>query len=52
MVLLTGGTTGTPKGAPRQVRSPLMAAQFLDRVPLRRGDVVYIAAPIVPRDRR
>ena len=23
MVLLTGGTTGTPKGAPRQVRSPL-----------------------------
>lgn len=45
MVLLTGGTTGTPKGAPRQVRSPLMAAQFLERVPLRRGDVVYIAAP-------
>lgn len=45
MVLLTGGTTGTPKGAPRQVRSPLMAAQFLDRVPLRRGDVVHIAAP-------
>lgn len=46
MVLLTGGTTGTPKGAPRQVRSPLIAAQFLERVPLRRGDVVYIAAPI------
>ncbi|MDX6282256.1 MAG: fatty-acyl-CoA synthase, partial [Kribbellaceae bacterium] len=45
MVLLTGGTTGTPKGAPRQVRSPLMAAQFLDRVPLRRGDTVFIAAP-------
>ncbi len=46
MVLLTGGTTGTPKGAPRQVRSPLLAAQFLDRVPLRRGDTVFIAAPI------
>ena len=46
MVLLTGGTTGTPKGAPRQVRSPLMAVQFLDRVPLRRGDVVFIAAPL------
>ncbi|MFC0624786.1 AMP-binding protein [Kribbella deserti] len=46
MVLLTGGTTGTPKGAARQVRSPLIAAQFLERVPLRRGDVVYIAAPI------
>jgi fatty-acyl-CoA synthase len=46
MVLLTGGTTGTPKGAPRQVRSPLTAAQFLDRVPLRRVDVVLIAAPV------
>jgi fatty-acyl-CoA synthase len=46
MVLLTGGTTRTPKGAPRQVRSPLAAAQFLDRVPLRRGDVVLIAAPV------
>src|SRR5205807_2499198 len=31
LVLLTSGTTGTPKGAPRQVRSPLAAAQFLDR---------------------
>jgi fatty-acyl-CoA synthase len=46
MVLLTGGTTGTPKGAPRQVRSPLTAAQFLDRVPLRRGDVVLISTPV------
>lgn len=45
LVLLTGGTTGRPKGAPRQVRSPLLAAQFLDRVPLRRGDTVVIAAP-------
>lgn len=46
LVLLTGGTTGTPKGAPRVVRSPLVAAQFLDRVPLRRGDVVQLAAPL------
>lgn len=45
MVLLTGGTTGTPKGAPRKVGSPLVAAQFLERVPQRRGDVVFIAAP-------
>ncbi len=45
LVLLTGGTTGTPKGAPRKVTSPLAAAQFLDRLPLRRGDVVCIAAP-------
>ncbi|MGC4937096.1 AMP-binding protein [Kribbella sp. DT2] len=46
LVLLTGGTTGTPKGAPRVVRSPLVAAQFLDRVPLRRTDVVQLAAPL------
>ena len=46
LVLLTGGTTGTPKGAPRQVRSPLMAAQFLERIPLRRGDTVHIATPM------
>ncbi|WP_240617189.1 AMP-binding protein [Nocardioides speluncae] len=46
LVLLTGGTTGTPKGAPRKVGSPLAAAQFLERVPQRRGDVVYIAAPM------
>ncbi|AKU18231.1 AMP-binding protein [Luteipulveratus mongoliensis] len=45
-VLLTGGTTGTPKGAPRTVRSPLVAAQFLERIPMRRGDVVLVAAPI------
>ncbi|MCW2787522.1 MAG: Long-chain-fatty-acid--CoA ligase [Marmoricola sp.] len=45
MVLLTGGTTGTPKGAPRTIGSPLVAAQFLERVPQRRGDVVFIAAP-------
>ncbi|MEJ7635082.1 AMP-binding protein [Aeromicrobium sp.] len=46
MVLLTGGTTGTPKGAPRQISNSLVAAQFLERVPQRRGDVVVVAAPI------
>lgn len=45
LVLLTGGTTGTPKGAPRQVTSPFAAAQFLERIPQRRGDVVLVAAP-------
>lgn len=45
LVLLTGGTTGTPKGAPRRVTSPFAAAQFLERVPQRRGDVVLVAAP-------
>ncbi|WP_285500590.1 acyl-CoA synthetase [Actinokineospora sp. NBRC 105648] len=46
MVLLTSGTTGTPKGAPRQVRSPLAAAQFLDRIPLRSGEATMLAAPL------
>ncbi|CRK55038.1 Long-chain-fatty-acid--CoA ligase [Alloactinosynnema sp. L-07] len=46
MVLLTSGTTGTPKGAPRQVRSPLAAAQFLDRIPLRSGETTMLGAPL------
>jgi acyl-CoA synthetase (AMP-forming)/AMP-acid ligase II len=46
MVLLTSGTTGTPKGAPRTVRSPLAAAQFLDRIPLRVGESTMLAAPL------
>ncbi len=46
VVLLTSGTTGTPKGAPRQVRSPLAAAQFLDRIPLHAGEATMIAAPL------
>ena len=45
LVLLTSGTTGTPKGAPRQIRSPLAAAQFLDRIPLRPGGSTFLAAP-------
>ncbi|RMI30687.1 acyl-CoA synthetase [Nocardia stercoris] len=45
-VILTGGTTGTPKGVPRKVESPLAAAQFLDRVPLRRGGVTLLCAPL------
>jgi len=46
LVLLTSGTTGTPKGAPRTVRSPLAAAQFLDRIPLRTGEATMVAAPL------
>ncbi len=45
-VILTGGTTGTPKGVPRRVESPLAAAQFLDKVPLRRGGVTLMCAPL------
>lgn len=45
-VILTSGTTGTPKGAPRDKVSPLQSAQFLDRVPLPRDDTMVMAAPI------
>jgi fatty-acyl-CoA synthase len=45
-VLLTSGTTGTPKGAPRPHTSPLASAQFLDRIPLRAGESTYMGAPI------
>ncbi|MDV6013703.1 acyl-CoA synthetase [Haloechinothrix sp. LS1_15] len=45
-ILLTSGTTGTPKGAPRERTSPLASAQFLDRIPLRKREVTFIAAPI------
>ncbi|MCW2497678.1 acyl-CoA synthetase [Jatrophihabitans sp.] len=46
LVLLTSGTTGTPKGAPRQVSSPFAAAQFLDRIPLRPEQRTFMAAPL------
>jgi fatty-acyl-CoA synthase len=46
LVLLTSGTTGTPKGAPRTVKSPLAAAQFLDRIPLRTGECTIMGAPL------
>ena len=45
-VLLTSGTTGTPKGAPRPQTSVLDSAQFLDRVPLRVGEATFMAAPL------
>ncbi|MEV5652905.1 AMP-binding protein [Nocardia sp. NPDC052254] len=46
LVILTSGTTGTPKGAPRDKVSPLQSAQFLDRVPLPRDATMVMAAPI------
>ncbi|MVU81219.1 AMP-binding protein [Nocardia sp. ET3-3] len=46
MVILTSGTTGTPKGAPRDKVSPFITAQFLDRIPLPRNSTVVMAAPI------
>jgi fatty-acyl-CoA synthase len=46
MVLLTSGTTGTPKGAPRNKIDPLQSAQVLDRIPLTRNGTYCVAAPL------
>lgn len=46
LVLLTSGTTGTPKGAARRLRNPLVIAQLLDRIPLRAGECTVMAAPL------
>ncbi|WP_395151703.1 AMP-binding protein [Ilumatobacter sp.] len=46
-VLLTSGTTGTPKGARRSGRiDPAAATSILQRVPYRSDDVVCIASPL------
>lgn len=46
MVLLTSGTTGTPKGAPRNHIDPLQSAQLLDRIPWPAGGAYCVAAPL------
>ena len=47
MVMLTSGTTGTPKGAPRQEVGPVTSlGALLDRVPFRTKECTYIAPPM------
>lgn len=47
VVVLTSGTTGTPKGAPRDELSPLEGlGGLLDRVPFRTRESVYVAPPV------
>ncbi len=47
IVLLTSGTTGTPKGAPRDLAVSLAApGSYLSRIPLRAGRTVFVAAPV------
>ncbi|MHB8657151.1 MAG: AMP-binding protein [Solirubrobacteraceae bacterium] len=47
VVLLTSGTTGTPKGAPRhQGRSLAPIGALLSKVPYRAREATYIAAPM------
>lgn len=46
IVILTSGTTGTPKGAPRNEAGVDAAVSLLSRMPLRRGWTTHIAAPL------
>jgi acyl-CoA synthetase (AMP-forming)/AMP-acid ligase II len=46
IVILTSGTTGTPKGAPRSEAGLGAAVSLLSRLPLRYGWRTHIAAPL------
>jgi acyl-CoA synthetase (AMP-forming)/AMP-acid ligase II len=46
VVVLTSGTTGRPKGAPRSEAGLEAAVAVLDRLPLRFGEPTHIAAPL------
>jgi fatty-acyl-CoA synthase len=46
VVVLTSGTTGLPKGAPRVKVSPFATAQLIDRVPYLRKGTMVIVSPI------
>ena len=47
VVLLTSGTTGTPKGAPRTESGSLNSAgALLERVPFRANEATYVAPPM------
>jgi len=46
VIILTSGTTGTPKGAPRNEAGVDAAIALLSRMPLREGWRTHIAAPL------
>ena len=45
-VILTSGTTGLPKGAPRKTVSPISSAQIVDRIPFPAQGTMLIVSPI------
>ncbi|MEV0708851.1 acyl-CoA synthetase [Nocardia aurea] len=45
-IILTSGTTGLPKGAPRSKTSPLATAQLVDLLPFPKGGTQVIVSPI------
>ncbi len=46
IVILTSGTTGAPKGAPRKEAGIAAAVSLLSRMPLRAGWRTHVAAPL------
>jgi fatty-acyl-CoA synthase len=47
VVILTSGTTGTPKGANRDASMSLVTpGAVLDKVPLRKGEATFVAPPV------
>jgi acyl-CoA synthetase (AMP-forming)/AMP-acid ligase II len=46
LVILTSGTTGTPKGAPRNEAGVDAAISLLSRMPIRAGQRTHVAAPL------
>jgi acyl-CoA synthetase (AMP-forming)/AMP-acid ligase II len=46
VIILTSGTTGTPKGAPRSEAGVDAAASLLSRLPLKAGWRTHVAAPL------
>jgi len=46
IVILTSGTTGTPKGAPRSEAGLDAAVALLSRIPIKRGWRVHVTAPL------
>jgi acyl-CoA synthetase (AMP-forming)/AMP-acid ligase II len=46
LIILTSGTTGTPKGAPRSEAGVEAAVALLGSIPLRRGYRTHVAAPL------
>jgi acyl-coenzyme A synthetase/AMP-(fatty) acid ligase len=46
IIILTSGTTGTPKGAPRSEAGIDAAAALLSRIPMKRGQRIHVAAPL------
>ncbi|MDF0530001.1 acyl-CoA synthetase [Tsukamurella sp. 8F] len=45
-IILTSGTTGLPKGAPRTKVDPTTSAVFLDRLPIPTHSTVAVASPL------